>query len=156
MMLSLQAGAQVIQTLPEVTVAARNYKYLKAVNYSEAAQPVKLLERKAAAFDVKNSEYYDDEYDSYSISFYLPSGYLLAVYDQDGKILRTAERYKNSALPYAVRSAVAQKYPGWGITKDVYRVQYEQDGQTKTDYKLLLEKGDQRMRVKTNDQGTFL
>ena len=145
-----------VKTLPEVTVVARNYKYLKAVNNNEAAEPVKLLERRAAAFDIKNSEYYNDEYDSYDITFYLPEGYVLAVYDQSGKLLRTAERYKNTAIPLSVRKAIAQRYPNWGITKDVYKVQFEDAGTTKFEYKLILQNGDKRLRVKTTEQGEFL
>ena len=145
-----------VKTLPEVTVVARNYKYLKAVNNSEAAEPVKILERRAAAFDIKNSEYYNDEYDSYDITFYLPDGYVLAVYDQEGKLLRTAERFKNTAIPLSVRKAVATRYPNWGITKDVYKVQYEESGSTKFEYKLTLQNGDKRLRVKTTEQGEFL
>ena len=54
-----QAMAQ-IETLPEVTVTAKTYKYLRAVDNKDAAPPVKLLQRKAAAYDLKNSEYYTE------------------------------------------------------------------------------------------------
>jgi hypothetical protein len=152
---SIQSMAQVT-TLPEVTVVARNYKYLRSVDSKDVAQPVKLLERKAAAYDVKNSEYYEDEYDTYFITFYLPDGYVLAVYDQDGKLIRTAERFKDITLPVAVRNAVGKRYPNWVISKDVYLVKYEDDSGAKKDYKLVLENGNKRLRVKTNDKGEFL
>ncbi|HVW60654.1 MAG TPA: hypothetical protein VHC48_11475 [Puia sp.] len=51
------------------------------------------------------------------ITFYLPQGYVLAVYDADGKLIRTAERFKTIALPTAVRMAVATRYPNWSISK---------------------------------------
>lgn len=153
-LVGLQAAAQ--ETLPEVTVMARNYKYLKAADTKAAPTPVNLLERKAAAFDVKNSEYYEDEYDTYNIVFYLPEGYVLGVYDQDGKLLRTAERYKNISLPNAVRSAVASRYPNWTISRDTYLVKYEDATGANMVYKLLLENGNKRLRVKTNDKGEFL
>lgn len=152
---TIQSVAQEV-TLPEVTVVARNYKYIKALDNKDAAQPVKLLERKAAAYDVKNSEYYEDDYDTYFITFYLPSGYVLAVYDQDGKLLRTAEKFKDVALPSVVRKAVVERYPNWAITKDIYVVKYDDATGAKMNYKLQLQNGNKRLRVKINEKGEFL
>ncbi|MEE1962753.1 hypothetical protein V1387_08665 [Allomuricauda taeanensis] len=50
------------------------------------------MERKAAAYDVKNSDVYMDEYDYYEVAFHIPKGMILAAYDKDGKIMRTAEK----------------------------------------------------------------
>lgn len=144
------------QDLPEVTVVSRNYKYLKSVDNKDAAQQVKLLERKAAVYDVKNSEYYEDDYDTYYITFYLPRGYVLAVYDQDGKLLRTAEKYKNISLPSAVSQAVVKRYPNWAISEDTYVVRYEDANGAQTTYKMQLQNGNKRIRVKTNANGEFL
>jgi hypothetical protein len=136
------------ELLPEVTVSAVKYKYLSAVDQKEMAQPVKFLERQAAEFDVKNSEFYDDEYDEYSISFYIPNGYILATYDKDGKLLRTAEKYKNVSLPSVVAQAVVQRFPQWSISNDVYLVTYKDESGAKKVWKLLLRNGDKRLRVK--------
>jgi len=144
------------ETLPSVTVASVNYKYLRSVYDNSAAQPVKLLEHRAASYDVKESEYYDDEYEGYSISFYLPNGRVLAAYDKDGKLLRTAERYKNVSIPPAVRSALSNKYPNWALTKDIYLVNYYNDNSPRKLYKLVLENGNRRIRVKSNEMGEFI
>jgi len=144
------------ETLPSVTVASVNYKYLRSVYDNSAAQPVKLLEHRAASYDVKESEYYDDEYEGYSISFYLPNGRVLAAYDKDGKLLRTAERYKNVSIPPAVRSALSNKYPNWALTKDIYLVNYYGDNSPRKLYKLVLENGNRRIRVKSNEMGEFI
>jgi len=149
-----QSIAQV--ELPEVTIVATNYKYLNSVDDKETAEPVKGLQREAAAFNIKNSDFYEDEYDTYFVSFYIPEGKILAAYDKDGKLLRTAEKYKNLKLPAMVRQAVASKYPGWTVAEDAYLVNYyDERGSTKT-YKLLLENGDKRMRVKMDEKGMAL
>ena len=82
----------------------------------------------------------------------------MATYDKNGKLLRTAERFKNVALPSAVRNAVFSRYPEWNIYKDIYTVNYyhEKSSNSKKVYKLLLEKGDERMRVKTTENGDFV
>lgn len=152
---ALRASAQII--LPEVRIIASTYKYLNASDNREMAQPVRMLEFKAAAYDVKKSEYYDDDYDGYYISFYIPDGKILAAYDRDGKLLRTAEKFKNTKLPEAVRDAVVQRFPNWRISQDIYQVHYYDQKETadKT-FKLLLENGDKRMKVKLNEKGEFL
>lgn len=142
--------------MPEVIVASTRYKYLTAVDNKELSQPVKILEHSAASFNIKNSEFYDDEYDEYYISFYLPSGYILATYTKEGKLLRTAERYKNVSLPSAVSNALLEKYPDWSIPKDVYLVTFEEESGAKKVWKLLLKKGDERLRVKLNEKGEYI
>lgn len=157
--LAFPMTAQIVRTeqLSEVTVYATNYKYLNSVgSFEPAAIPVQLLERKVASFDLMDSDFYNDEYDLYRISFYIPEGKILAAYDANGKIMRTVERFENVALPVSVRDAVAERFPGWTVSKDVYAVSFHQEkGVTKT-YKLVLVNGDQKIRVKLDDTGVFL
>ncbi len=154
-----QFFAQIIKTeqLSEVTVYATNYKYLTNVNTGEVASiPVEMLELKVAAFDVKGSEFYQDDYDFYEINFYIPEGTILAAYDKDGKLLRTAERFKDINLPQSVKEAVWDKYPKWVITKDVYLVSYKDGRGANKTYKLKLENGDKTIRIKLDENGVIL
>jgi hypothetical protein len=157
--LTTQAFTQVIATeqLSEVTVFATNYKYLSNVNTQEVASvPVDLLQRKVAAFDLKNSDLYQDDYDLYNVTFYIPDGKILAAYDGDGTLIRTAEKFKDINLPTVVKEAVLIRFPGWTITEDIYRVNYhDRKGVNKT-FKLKLENGDEVLRVKLDETGTFL
>lgn len=150
----LQTAAQ--ETLPEVTITAVRYKYLSAVNDKDVAQPVKMLERKAAEYDVRKADFYEDDYDTYFVSFYIPDGQILAAYDKDGKLLRTAEKYKNLALPQAVRGAIAERFPKWTIATDAYLVTYQEEHGANKVYKVTLQNGDKRMKVKLNEKGEFL
>ena len=155
MMLCLQLSAIAQQNLPEVVVRAVRYKYLNAVDHKDLAQPVKLLERRAAAYDIKSTDYYEEDYDTYFVSFYLPEGQILASYDKNGKLLTTAEKYNDISLPIAVRTAIVTRFPGWEITKDNYRVDYYEGRSVIKIYKVLLENGDKRMRVKLDESGNF-
>lgn len=151
---TVQSFAQ--KVLPAIEIVAVNYKYLNAVDGTEVAQPVAMLERQAAAYDIKTAEFYEDQYDNYFVSFYIPDGQILAAYDKEGNLLRTAEKFKDVALPAEARKAVAKRFPQWTISKDVYLVSYhEKHGVTKR-YKLLLENGNKRMRVKIDEKGEFL
>ncbi len=154
--LTTQLSAQIIE-LPEIEIMGVNYKYLAAAGETDNPPPVKMLQRKAAAYDVKASEFYEDDYDNYSISFFIPEGRILASYDKDGNVLRTIEKYKNLALPPSVAQAIAKNYKGWTMTKNAYLVNYhDKKGITKKEYKILLEKGSQRLRVKTDENGVII
>ena len=157
--LAFTSYAQIVKTekLSEVTVYATNYKYLSSMDTGEeVALPVEMLRKKVAAFDLKGSEFYQDDYDLYRINFYIPEGKILAAYDKDGKILRTVERFNDISLPTSVRDAVVDRFPGWTITKDVYRVTYHEKKGVDKSYKLKLENGDEVLRVKLNEKGKFL
>ena len=150
--------SQVVKTeeLSEVVVMAVNYKYLNQVDNTEAAIPVKMLERKAAAYDVTTKDYYQDDYDFYTVSFYIPDGKIVAVYDTDGKIIRTIEKFNDVSLPDAVKKAVLKRYPNWTIVSDVYRVSYADKKGAKKTYKLKLKNEDKVLRIKMNEDGEFL
>jgi hypothetical protein len=72
-------------------------------------------------------------------------------------LLRTAEKYKNALLPSVVIYAVTTKYPKWGISKDVFLVNYfdTDGGNAIKKYKLVPENGNQRIRVEVNEHGEF-
>ena len=145
-----------VEELSEVVVTAVNYKYLNAVDNSEAAIPVQMLERKAAAFNVQEQEYYVDDYDYYTVSFFIPEGKIVAVYDPDGKILKTIEKFEDIKLPTSVNQAPAERFPNWEVVSDVYLVTYSETKGAKKTYKLKLTNGDKMMRVKMNEDGEFL
>jgi len=143
--------------LPEVEVRATNYKYLNSVDNTEASVPVQLLQDMVAKFDIKSSEFYEDGSDFYRVYFYIPDGRIVAAYDRNGKILYTIEKFKDVALPYDVSSAVAKRFPGWKIAKDVYRINYNsKSGTADRQYKIVLENGKETIRVKVDAEGVFL
>ena len=156
--LTSQVFAQVteVEELSEVVVTAVNYKYLNAVDNTEAAIPVQMLERKAAAYNVQESEFYIDDYDFYTVSFFIPDGKIVAVYDADGKIMRTIEKFQDIKLPSAVSKSLAERFPNWEVVSDVYRVTYSEKKGANKSYKLKLKNGDKVMRVKMTDEGEFL
>lgn len=152
----LLAQVPKVEELSEVVVTAVNYKYLNAVDSKEVAIPVQMLERKVAAFNLEDSEFYQDESDFYYVSFYIPEGKIVAAYNPEGEIIRTIERFEDIKLPTAVRNAVAERFPNWTIVNDVYRVSYNQKAGANKSFKIKLKNGDKVMRVKVDDTGEFL
>ena len=154
--LTSQLMAQDPIELEEVMIPSMNFKYLDAVDNSEAPMPVKVLEKEAAKFKAEGRDLYVDNYGTYEVSFYVPKGKLIALYDEEGNVLRTIERFKNVQLPEDVRIAVKSAYPGWEIVKDVYQVNYTVKTGAKKVYKMKLRKGNEVLRIKMDHKGNYL
>lgn len=148
--------AQVVE-LDTVVIIPIKYKYIYEVVDDDIDQSVKDLQSKLGKFDITKEEYYNDEYGTYRVSFYIPKGYAVVTYDKDGKMLRTIERYKNVKLPLAVSEALVERFPNWTVDKDIYKVSYsEPKWESKKTYKLKLSNGEKIIRVKTDQDGNFL
>lgn len=151
---TIQMYAQDPIQLPEVVIV-HNYKYLSEVGSPEAAIPVEKLQLEVSDFNLKELDIYSDEYDLYDVYFVIPEGKILASYDKEGNILRTIERYKDIDLPLPVLKAVMRRFPNWSIAKNAYMVNYHESGKVRKLYKLTLENGDHRIKVKLDDLGVF-
>ena len=145
-------------TLEEVEVPDINNYYLNAIGYMDAAVPVKLLAQKAASFDLEYSNFLKADYEKleYYVQYKIPQGEIVVVYDKEGEIIRTSEKFKDIRLPLAVSNAIVEKYPGWTIEGDIYVVNYRKDREIIKSYKLFIRNGEKHTRVKTDENGNFL
>jgi len=143
--------------LPEVVISAVNYKYLNTVNSEDIDPDVQRLEQEVAFYNLKDSDLYEDDYDSYMIEFYIPDGKIVAAYDADGNILRTIEKYESVKLPKDVRDAVFNRFPNWTLDKDAYHVTYNSsNNKAKKVYKIKLRNGNEVVRLKVDAEGNFM
>ncbi|WP_298553671.1 nicotinate-nucleotide adenylyltransferase [uncultured Algibacter sp.] len=154
--LTIQVSAQTVE-LPETLISV-NYKYLDATDLDDVPERVKKLEKEVLNYNnIEQSKLYDDVHDTYSVSFYVPEGKIIAAYDTNGKILRTIEKYKNVRLPLIVMQSVSKRFPNWGIIEDVYYINYhiEKDS-LKQEYKIKIKNEDEILTVRTNEKGEFI
>jgi len=142
--------------LPEVNIDV-NYKYLEAIDSEEVAESVKMLEKEVAFYDLKESDFYNDEYDKYNVSFYCPEGSIIAAYNKEGRILNTVEKFKNIKLQKTVIRSILEQYPNWDIIENGYKVYYfGSTGNAKKEYKVKLKKEDKIKTLKFNNDNDFL
>ncbi len=153
---SLWAQDPKTEELSEVVVTAVNYKYLSSIDSKVTPTPVKLLERKVASYKIKKDDIFEDEYPFYTVSFYIPEGKIVAVYDEDGKILRTIERFKNLDLPEVVLQSLEKKYPSWKIVDEVYLIDYNHQKGVNRTFKIKLRKRKKTLKVKLDEKGNYL
>lgn len=141
------------------TIISLNYKYLDTQESNNVPQRIKDLEAEVLKYDHKKelSELYDDKYDTYSVSFHVPKGKIVAAYDKDGKVVRTIEKYNNVRLPLEVMQAISKRFPNWGIVEDVYLIKYQSDKDSlKQEYKIKIKNNEQILMVKTDEKGIFI
>lgn len=153
--ITTQIYSQVIE-LSEVNVSV-NYKYMDAINSDQVAVPVKTLTEQVLNYETNKGDLYDDEFSTHNVSFYIPDGKIVAAYDNNGKILRTIEKYKNIRLPQEVLQTIAEKYPKWAVVEDVYEVNFHCDkGIIKKQYKIKLQNEDKIVKIKTDALGNII
>lgn len=153
--LTTQVNAQTIE-LAEVELSV-NYQYLNATNSEEIAVPVKRLVNEVLNFNEDNIDVYIDDNGEYSVSFYIPEGQIIAAFNNDGKILRTFEKYENIRLPLEVLQNIAINFPNWAIAGNTYLVTFHcEKGVTKKLYKIKLQNVDKVLNIKTDEKGVIL
>ena len=75
------------------------------------------------------------------------------------KIVASTYKYLNAADNKEMNQpvAVSKRFPNWRIAKDTYEVHYyEHKEKADKVFKLLLENGNKRLRVKLDETGVFL
>lgn len=74
------------------------------------------------------------------------------LYNQNGELIYSNERIRNTALPLAVRQYIGREYNGWLIKKDVaYRIM--NNGTQQKYYKVLVQNGKDKKRLRLTDEG---
>ena len=142
--------------LPEVNVAV-NYKYLDAISSAEVPALVKQLEEEVAYFNFKESDFYNEKDDTFSVAFYIPEGKILAIYNKDGEIVSTRERFINIKLPRQIMRSIIKNYSDWTVVGDTYKVNYNgKNGNINKQYKVKLKNEKDTKVVKLTENGDIL
>ncbi|MCO4822898.1 MAG: hypothetical protein KC469_12570 [Flavobacteriaceae bacterium] len=144
------------EALATVTVTPLNTSYLNKVQDDNTPDRVKILEDKAARYDITELSIFNGKFESYEVIFEQTESRIIATYDGDGKIINSLERFENVSLPASVRNTVYKQYPGWAIHKDVYLVSYFENKEAKRHYKIQVRKEGARKNIKLDASGGMI
>ena len=145
--------------LAAVVISPLNVSYLNNVQDKSTPEVVRQLENKAARFDITESPVFDKNFEAYEVIFKESStkeGLIVATYDNEGKILKSYEKFNNVTLPPTVRNAVYKQYPGWSIQSDTYLVSYYSNKNVKKEYKLKIRKDIKKKTLKIDTDGNMI
>lgn len=139
--------------LEGVTVTSPNFTYLTSVQDNNTPANVKVLERKAASYDLKESPIYNKVAEAYEVFFSNSKGRILATYDNDGKILSAFEKFGDVVLPVPVRNTIFEEYPDWKVNSNAYAVTYYRDKGVKKTYHFQISKNAKKRNLKLTLKG---
>lgn len=142
--------------LESVTITPLNTNYLNNVLDLNTPVEVIRLEKEAAKFDITTLDLYDPDFATYEVTFSQKDGKIVAVYDKDGNILRSSERFQNVILPRKVLNSVYAQNQGWRFHKDSYLVTYYEGRDAKKMYKIQLRKGNKRKNLRVDVDGNIM
>ncbi|PVW17181.1 hypothetical protein [Marixanthomonas spongiae] len=94
-------------------------------------------------------------FDTYLVTFKSNNGYLQADFDNEGKLLKTYQKFKDVVLPLALRQQMHETYKGWTLVKTKYAAKTKGDLLVKATYRAKLKNGNERQNLKFDavDQG---
>ncbi|WMI69393.1 hypothetical protein [Mangrovimonas sp. YM274] len=142
--------------LEPVEIKIINLDYAKKVIDKNAALGVVNLQKEVANFDLIASELYDEERNIFPLKFEYKHGKIYATFNEDGIILRSFEKFKNIALPFAVRRTVKELYPNWSLRKTSYEVTYYLDEDVERTYYVQIIKEKQKKVLRLDTSGRLL
>ena len=87
----------------------------------------------------------NEDYTKYQVNFITKNGKLIAIYNNDGELISSKQRFKNMRLPYDVQLEVAKLYNGatilgtksfahsrgWEIEKEYYKIKLNYGDKTR-------------------------
>ncbi|MBT8255858.1 MAG: nicotinate-nucleotide adenylyltransferase, partial [Bacteroidia bacterium] len=59
-------------------------------------------------------------------------------------------------LPESVMMALRDRFPQWGVVKDIYKVNYSAKKGAEKVFKVKLKNGDETIRVQLDEKGNFI
>ncbi|WP_224490392.1 hypothetical protein [Robertkochia flava] len=128
--------------LEDVTVSPKNSTFLHAMQDEYTPNHAIKMQNKAASYDLIHSEHYRGSAKSdYFIEFKSDKGSMYTTYDRRGEITKCQEKYKDIALPVAVRDEILKDNLGWEYRGCDYTTLYKDDEVFKKIYKVTLKKG---------------
>ncbi|MBJ7879953.1 hypothetical protein [Gelidibacter salicanalis] len=143
--------------LKEVLISPiKNTSYYDAVYDPYAAKEVRDLETVVAKYDISVSEISGKKFNSYTVMFSNNIGKIITIYDKDGVLLKSVEKFKNVRLPEKVRVSLSSKYPGWRLDQTVFRVKYANNKGVDRAYHLQIKKGKEKLNLKVTCEGHIL
>lgn len=146
-------GVMKVEDLPAVVIKSAGDDFSIYLPDRNADPKVRALEDSFIAYDLgKNFE----GYETYLVYMEIKGGTLSATYDENGKLIRVVEEYKDIKLPSPVIYSVYKAYPGWQIVNDKYLYSQEDGDVLKKQYNLKIKNGKDSRKLTVHADGQIL
>jgi hypothetical protein len=132
-----EEGKMDVINLPEIVIKKAGADFSIYIPDDNPDQKVRRLEEKFVAYDL-GKDYEGAE--NYLLTMDIKNGSLAATYDENGKLIRVVENYKNVILPSAVIYSIYKNFPDWTIVNDKFLYTQTEGDIIKKQYNVKIKK----------------
>lgn len=148
-----EKGKIKIEELPGVVIKRVGTDFSIYVPDNNPDQRVKTVEDKFIAYDLgKDAEGAEE----YLVVMEVKNGSLSATYNENGKLVRVVEEFKNVKLPSDVIYSIYRTYPGWTIVNDKFLYTQEEGDIIKKQYNVKIKKDKEIIKVVVRPNGEII
>ncbi|WP_418264390.1 hypothetical protein [Flavobacterium faecale] len=148
-----EEGNMEITKLPEIVINKAEKDFSIYIHEHNADKNVRAIQEKFIAYDI-GKDY--EGFDEYLVIMKLKRGSLTAVYNENGKLIRVVENYKNVRLPFNVVISVFKAFPQWTIQNDKLYYEQAEGDMLKNEYKIKIKKDKEVKRLVVHPNGDIL
>ncbi|WP_338645929.1 hypothetical protein V5J73_11215 [Flavobacterium sp. KS-LB2] len=142
-----------IEELPGVVIKRVGTDFSVYIPDNNPDQRVRTVEEKFIAFDLgKDAEGFEE----YLVVMEVKNGSLTATYNENGKLIRVVEEFKNVKLPGEVIYSIYRTYPGWSIVNDSFLYSQADGDVIKKQYNIKIKKDKETMKLVVRPNGEIL
>ncbi|MFV5684444.1 hypothetical protein ACM55I_03270 [Flavobacterium sp. GB2R13] len=142
-----------MEELPGVVIKSAGKDFSIYLPDKNPDKNVRALEEKFIAYDL-GKDY--EGYENYLVIMETKNGSLNATYNENGKLTRVVENYKNVRLPNSVIYSVYKAFPGWQIVNDKYLYTQKEGDVVKKEYNLRIKKDNDVRKLVVNANGDIV
>lgn len=142
-----------MEELPGVVIKSAGKDFSIYLPDKNPDKNVRALEEKFIAYDL-GKDY--EGYENYLVIMETKNGSLNATYNENGKLIRVVENYKNVRLPNSVIYSVYKAFPGWQIVNDKYLYSQKEGDVIKKEYNLRIKKDKDVRKLVVNANGDIV
>ncbi|MFV5696054.1 hypothetical protein ACM55G_11535 [Flavobacterium sp. LB3P122] len=142
-----------MEELPGVVIKSAGKDFSIYLPDKNSDNEVRALEEKFIAYDL-GKDY--EGYENYLVIMETKNGSLNATYNENGKLIRVVENYKNVKLPSSVIYSVYKAFPGWQIVNDKYLYSQKEGDVIKKEYNLRIKKDKEVRKLVVNANGDIV
>jgi hypothetical protein len=142
-----------MEELPGVVIKSAGKDFSIYLPDRNPDKDVRALEEKFIAYDL-GKDY--EGYENYLVIMETKTGSLNATYNENGKLIRVVENYKNVRLPNSIIYSVYKAFPGWQIVNDKYLYTQAEGDVLKKEYNLRIKKDKDIRKLVVNVNGDIV
>ncbi|WP_426064380.1 hypothetical protein [Flavobacterium sp. DSP2-3-1] len=148
-----EKGKIKIEELPGVVIKRVGTDFSVYIPDNNPDQRVKMVEDQFIAFDLgKGAEGFEE----YLVVMEAKNGSLTATYNENGKLVRVVENFKNVQLPSEVIYSIYRTYPGWSIVNDSFLYTQEDGDVINKQYNIKIKKDKEVVKLLVRPNGEIL